>query len=147
MEATNLAIMSFDGVHLLLPQKAVATIELAERIEPEVTQPGAVGTLTVGGREWPGFALDADFTIQSDAPASYKFCVGIDSDDRQAYSILCEQVSTMVVDNQTDLKAVQACMRTQGCPIEALILKDNQLMYVSDIAVMHQFLIPERVQA
>ena len=143
MDLNNLAVMSFDGVHLLLPQQGVATIEVAKSIEDEVSVAGSIGTLNSGGREWPVFALTADFKTRLECPSSYKFCVGFDRDDREAFSIACEEVSTLSVDYIDQLKRVQTCMRTPDCPIESLLLRDNELMLVSGIETMHRFLVPE----
>ncbi len=135
--------MSFDGVHLLLPQQDVATIEVVKSMGGEVGVAGSIGILKSGGREWPVFALTADFKPRLECPASYRFCVCFNRDDREAFSIACEEVSTYSVDNTDQLKRVQTCMRTSDCPIESLLLKDNELMLVSGMETMHQFLVPE----
>lgn len=142
MAQKKLAVMSFDGIHLLLPQEVVATIEVAHSIDHEVDTPGALGTLISGAHEWPAFALTADFKTQSERPASYRFCVGFNRDDRAAFAIACEEVSTLVVDNINQFKPLQTCMRTSACPVESLLLKDNKLMLVSGVETMHHFLVP-----
>jgi hypothetical protein len=142
MEHKNLAVMSFDGIHLLLPQQNVATIEVANSIADEVDIPGALGTLKSGARVWPVFALTADFKIQYERPSSYRFCVGFNHDDQEAFSLACEEVSTLSVDNLDQFKPLHACMQTLGCPLESLLLKDNKMMLVSDIEIMSQFLMP-----
>ena len=143
MELKNLAVMRFDGVRLLLPQQSVATIDVVKSMGDEVNIVGSVGTLNSGGREWSVFALTADFKIRHECPSSYKYCVGFNRDDREAFSIACEEVSTLSVENIDQFKLVQTCMRTSDCPIESLLLKDNELMLVSGLETMHQFLVPE----
>ena len=143
MELKNFAVMSFDGVHLLLPQPGVAVIEVAKSIGNEVNVAGSAGTLSSGGREWPVFALTADFETRLECPPSYKYCVGFDRDDREAFSIACEEVSTLSIDDIDQLKAVHTCMRTSDCPIESLLLKDSNLMLISEIETMHRFLVTE----
>lgn len=144
MGVVNLAVLSFDGVHLLLPQHEVATIEVVNSIIDENDTPGAFGTLKSAGREWPVFALTSDFEKQLECPSNYKFCVGINYEKQaEAFSIACEEVSTLKIENASDLKSVQACMRTPECPIEALVLKDDQLMLMSHVATMRQFLMSE----
>lgn len=143
--AITLAVMSFDGVSLLLPQAGVGTVEMASSVEQGQTDaPGAVGRLKSGGREWATFVLASDFSRQASQPDHYKFCVGInDENQNEAFAIACEQVGTVNIENENQLQAVEACMRTDDCPIEALMLKDNQLMLMSDVETMRRFLIPE----
>jgi hypothetical protein len=141
MDIKHLAVLSFEGINLLLPQQEVATIEVVNAIEEEGDVPGALGTLKSGDREWPVFALTSEFEQRRERPPNYKYCVGInDASKAEAFSIVCEEVSTLEIENADELKSVQACMRTAACPVEALILKDNQLMLVSNAEIMQQFL-------
>ena len=143
MAERNLALISFDGVHLLLPQGGVATIETTSNIDRESPENGSVGTLKSGGGEWPVYALASDFKPQTDCPPSYKYCVAINRNNEAAFSLLCEEVGTVAVNNEADLKPLQACMRTEKNPIESLLLKDDKLMLVSDIEAMQHYLLPE----
>jgi hypothetical protein len=147
MDVMNLAVISFDGVHLLLPQREVTTIEVVNNILDEGDTPGALGTLRSGGHEWPVFALSSDFVKQPECPSNYKFCVGIHYEKQAlAFSIACEEVSTLKIENAGDLKSVQPCMRTSECPIESLVFKDDRFMLVSNSEAMRQFLIPEAAE-
>ena len=132
--------MSFDGIHLLLPQRSVATVEMADSIGAEIEISGSIGSLNSGGQKWPVFVLTSDFKTRPDRPGTYKFCVGINHDNQEAFSIACEEVGTLSVENVSDLKPVEPCMRTSSCPIDALMLKDNKLMLVGNIETMQQFL-------
>lgn len=143
MAEQNLALISFDGVHLLLPQGGVATIETTTNIDRESPASGAIGTLKSGGGEWPVYALAADFKPQADCPPSYKYCVAINRNNEAAFSLLCEEVGTVSVVDADELKPLQACMRSEQNPIESLLLKDNKLMLVSDIEAMQHYLLPE----
>ena len=144
MGVVNLAVLSFDGVNLLLPQHEVATIEVVNSIIDENDTPGAFGTLKSAGREWPVFALTSDFEKQLECPSNYKFCVGINYvKQAEAFSIACEEVNTLKIENASELKSVHTCMRTPECPIEALVLKDGQLLLMSDVATMRRYLMPE----
>jgi hypothetical protein len=144
MDVINLAVISFDGVHLLLPQQEVATIEVVNSIDDESNAPGALGTMKSSGREWPVFALTSDFGKQLECPSNYKYCVGIHYEKQaSAYSIACEEVSTLKIENAAELKSVRPCMQTSNCPIESLIFRDDRLMLVSNGETMRQFLISE----
>ena len=145
MEMKNLAVISFDGVQLLLSQQEVAIIEVANSIWDEADVPGAIGTLKSGGREWPVFALTSEFRTRTDRPDNYRFCVGVNYDNQEAFSIACEEVSTVTVENYDELKPVQPCMRTPDCPIELMFLKDNIMMLVSNAEKMRKFLMKEAI--
>jgi hypothetical protein len=143
MDVKHLAVLSFEGIHLLLPQQEVATIEVVDKIHEGGEVAGALGTMKSGGLEWPVFALTSELNPRPERPANYRFCVCInDTTETEAFSIACEEVSTLEIKNESELKLVQSCMRTSQCPIEALILKDNQMMLVSKAETMQQFLMP-----
>jgi hypothetical protein len=148
MDVKNLAVLSFDGVYLLLPQQEVSTIEVANNILDEGDAPGALGIVKSGSREWPVFALTSELKKRLERPPSYKFCVCInDVAQAQAFSIACEEVNTLEIEKTSELKAVQPCMRTLDCPVEALMLKDNQLMLVSNVETMQKYLMTGAIQA
>lgn len=143
MPEKKLALISFDGVHLLLPQGGVATIETASSVEPASSGNGAIGTLRAAGGEWPVYALASDFRPRAECPPSYKYCVAINRAGGAAFSLACEQVGTLSLGDDSELEPLQACMRTAGSPIESLLLKDDKLMLVSDPESMSQYLLPE----
>jgi len=143
MDTKILAVMSFDGCHLLLPQQSVQTIEVIGNLDRQTDTAGAIGNLKSAGREWPAFALTADLKPYLECPESYKFCVAFNLGVDAAFTIVCEEVSTVTVDNSNEIKPLQTCMRTSGNPIEALLLRDNKLMMVSDIEAMQQFLLKD----
>lgn len=143
MSEQNLALISFDGVHLLLPQGGVATIETTNNIDRGSDASGSIGTLKSGGGEWPVYALASDFKPQADCPPTYKYCVAINCNNVAAFSLVCEEVGTVSVIDEDELKPLQACMRTDQNPIESLLLKDDKLMLVSDIEALQHYLLPE----
>ena len=100
-------------------------------------------SVSTNSGEWPAYALASDFTPQADCPPSYKYCVAINRNNQAAFSLVCEQVGTVSVVSEDELKPLQACMRTNRNPIESLLLKDDKLMLVSDIEAMQHYLLPE----
>jgi len=143
MDIVNLAIISFDGIHLLLPQQAVATIELVSNIEKDSDRPESIGTLNSGNRSWPAYALTSQLEKLADCPPIYKFCVAITHNDEDAFSIACEEVSTITVNQKNELKPIQSCMQISQNPVTHLLLKDNRFMLVSETDAMHHFLTSE----
>jgi len=140
MNDNNMALIIFAGVNLLLPQNAVVTIEMIENIETEVSVTGAIGTLKANEGEWPVFALGADFKPQLDCPPEYRYCVAVSQPGKAAFSIVCEEVESVTVDHESELKPLQACMRNTTNPIASLMYKDEKLMLVSDIEAMQNYL-------
>ena len=143
MSETRLALISFEGVNLLLPQEGIATIETATNVDRETSVSGAIGTLKSAGGEWPVFALNADFRPKSDCPESYKYCVAVNHDNQAAFSLVCEEVGTVSVAGTDELQPLQACMRTAENPIESLMLKEGRLMLVSGIESLQRYLAAE----
>jgi hypothetical protein len=125
---------------LLFPQDGVATIEMIENMEVETHAVGAIGRLRSAGREWPVYALDADLSRRSERSASNKYCVAFNIDGLPAFSIACDQVSSMKLQSPEQIQPLQGFMRNANSPIEALLLQDNRLMLVSQVDSMHRFL-------
>jgi hypothetical protein len=140
MATTNLAVISFDGVHLLLPQRAVASVEMTSSIISNDSPGESIGQLKTTSGEWPAYALQADFKACNQCPARYRYCVAINQDNREAFSIACEEVSSITIENEDELRPLQTCMRTSDSPIEAVMLKGNKLMLVSNVETMQRFL-------
>ena len=143
----QLTLLSFDGVHLLVPQGDVATIETAGNIDTISNGDGSLGRLRAMGSEWPVYALASNFEPIRECPPSYKYCVPINRDSQAAFSLACEQVSTVSVENDSESEPLQDCMRASGSPIASLLLKDNKLMLLTDITTMQHYLHPEEVAA
>jgi hypothetical protein len=144
MAATKLAVISFDGVHLLLPQQAVATIEMTSSIvsndSPGESPGESIGQLKTTSGAWPAYALQADFNACTQCPARYRYCVAINRDSKEAFSIACEEVSSITIENDDELRPLQTCMRTLGSPIESVMIKGNKLMLFSNVETMQRFL-------
>ena len=86
------------------------------------------------------FVLDAELKPCREFPPEYKYCVAIGKPDKASFSLLCEQVGSVMVNAELDVKPLQACMSSDSNPIDALVYKDEKLMYVSDVESMHHYL-------
>jgi hypothetical protein len=140
MDQIHLAVIGFEDVQLLFPQSGIATIEMIENMEAESEAAGAIGRLRSAGREWPVYALDADLNRRSECPASSKYCVAFNVDGQPAFSIACDQVSSMTLQSPDQIKPLQGFMRNANNPIEGLLLQDDRVMLVSQVDSMHRFL-------
>ena len=140
MEQLNMAVIGFGSAQLLIPQEGVATIELIEMMEAGAEQANAVGSLRAGGFGYSVFALDEHFALLNKTDASHKYCVAFNLNDQPAFALACESVSSLTLDAADEIKPLQACMRNPGNPVDALLLRDDELMLVSRIQSMHGFL-------
>jgi hypothetical protein len=143
MDQISLAVIDFDGVRLLFPQGGIATIEMLENMESAADAVGTIGRLRSGGREWPVYALDADFNRRREMSVSNKYCVAFDIDGQPAFSLACDQVSSLTLHSPDQIKPLLSCMRDTKNPVEALLLQDDRLMLMSQVEVMHRFLATE----
>ena len=140
MNQINLAVVNFESVCVLFPQGGIATIEMIDNMESAADVVGAIGRLRSGGREWPVYALDADLNRRSVSTVSNKYCVAFDIDGQPAFSLACDQVSSLTLESTDQIKPLQSCMRDTKNPVEALLLQDDRLMLMSQVEVMHRFL-------
>ena len=139
MVQINLAVINFDSVQLLFPQGGVATIEIIENMESAAAA-GTIGRLRSGGREWPVYALDADLNRRRESSVSSKYCVAFDIDGQPAFSLACDQVSSLTLHSTDQIKPLLSCMRDPKNPVEALLLQDDRIMLMSQVEAMHRFL-------
>ena len=140
MNQINLAVVNFESVCVLFPQGGIATIEMIDNMESAADVVGSIGRLRSGGREWPVYALDADLNRRSVSTVSNKYCVAFDIDGQPAFSLACDQVSSLTLESTDQIKPLQSCMRDTKNPVEALLLQDDRLMLMSQVEVMHRFL-------
>ncbi len=138
MDQVNLAVIGFDGVQLLLPQTGIATIEMINSMESG--DGVAVGSLRAGGLEWPVYVLDANLNPQVQCAPGNKYCVAFNVDGQPAFALACDTVSSLTLGSPDEIKPLQPCMRNPGNPLEAMLLKDGQLMLFSQVDAMRQFL-------
>ena len=138
MSESSLAMMSFDGIRLLLPQPQVATIEMSASIEAEAGE--GIGCLRLGPGSWPVFALDAEFRRYRECPAHYRYCVAFNLDNRPVFALACEEVTTIDTGDEFETDPLQPCMRSASNPIRALQVRDGELLLVSDVGAMERFL-------
>jgi hypothetical protein len=140
MDQVNYAVIGFDGLQLLIPQTGIATIEMIDSMESGDAGVAAVGKLSSGGREWPVYVLDANFNLLNQCAASNKYCVAFNLEGQASFALTCDAVSSLTLKSHDEIRPMQPCMRNPGNPVEAMMLKDGQLMLVSQVGAMQQFL-------
>jgi hypothetical protein len=140
MDQVHFALIGFDSVRLLIPQRAVATIEMIASLDAETEASNAVGGLSAAGRRWPVYAMSADFNLLAQSASTSKYCVAFDIDAQPAFAIVCDEVSSLTLTSADEISPLQECMRAPGSPIEGLLLRDDRVMFCSSEQTLHQFL-------
>ena len=140
MDQVDFALVGFDSITLLIPQRAIATIEMITSLDAQSDVENTVGSLSATGKRWPVYALSADFSLQSECPATSKYCVAFDIDSQPAFAITCDEVSSLMLTSSEKIFALQDCMRSAGSPFEGLLLRDDRVMFCSSEQAMHEFL-------
>jgi len=136
----NLALIGFDALDLLIPQGGVAIIEMIDSVEVGGADHGALGKLRAAGREYPVYALNARLELLSERSAAHKYCVAFNLDDQPAFALACDEVRSLTLESAAEVETLPACMRNPGNPIEAMLLRDDRLMLISQVAPLLRFL-------
>lgn len=139
----NYALLSFDGVCLLLPQANVVTIEMSSSFDRQAQGNESLGKLSLGNQEWPVYAIDAQFNSLGECPQHYRYCVAVGIDGAAVFSLACEQVGAIVVESEDDFEPLPDCMRTPMNPIESLLYREQKLMLKLNVERMANYLSPE----
>jgi hypothetical protein len=140
MDQISFALVGFDSITLLIPQRAIATIEMITSLDTESDIENTVGGLSATGKRWPVYALSADFSLQSRCPATSKYCVAFNVEAQPAFAITCDEVSSLTLTASEQIIPLQDCMRSPGSPLEGLLLREDRVMLCSSEQAMHEFL-------
>ena len=136
----NMAVIGFGGVQLLMPQTSVATIEMIENLRAGDAAPGAIGFIHAGDRVWPVFTLNAELDICAERTPDNRYCVAFDLDGMPAFALTCDAVRSLELESANEIHPLQPCMQLPNSPLQALLLKDGELMLVSQVEALRQFL-------
>ena len=120
--------------NLLVPLTQIISLESVLDIRPDRTRPGQVGQIRVGEVRWPVYNLDEDLQLLDDLSPARKVCVCLGK-DTEGYGIACDQVNNLK-DEEAKLVALPLCMKTGLSPIEALAIRDKQVMCVTDFEAL-----------
>ena len=109
---------------------------MSTTFERRNSQGGALGNLNMGNLQWPVYALDSDFRLLPNCPDDYRYCVAISINGAEAFSLACEEVGAMLIENQEEINPLQDCMRVPSSPIESLLFKEGRLMLLGNVSSM-----------
>ena len=141
MDSTTFALVGFDSLKLLIPQRAIATIEMIDGLDKISETEHAVAELSVAGRQWPVFAPDSRFGLQASLPESSKYCVAFDVDGQAAFAFACDEVSSLTLAAGETVQPLADCLLGPGSPFEGGLLRDAQVMFYCSEQAMHRYLV------
>jgi len=138
LEIPHFAVLSIDGLNLLLPQQDIHTVEPVLDLEPATSEGVQVGWISRDQERWPVYCLSADLEPMRELPIERRVCVILDHDEL-GFGLACEQMTTL---QQAHLSffAVPECMRMPGSPLRALARHDEGVLCVTTAADLAGFL-------
>jgi chemotaxis signal transduction protein len=122
--------LSIGKVNILLPLQQVASLETVLDIEWNDSEFGFLGKINSGGTCRPVFNLGEDLQFVDELAEERKVCVCFGNDEN-GFGIICDQVNTL---DSTDVELVDlpSCMKKENTPVNALAIKDKQVMSVTN---------------
>lgn len=123
---TRYALLTMDGLQLLMPQNQVHALEPSFDVQYPDT--GGVGWITVAGLRSPVYCLSEDLKPLRKTPASRPICVLLDG-GAGLFGVLCDEV-TMFEQDEPNIAPLPACMRTPGTPLRGVVLDGEQVLCV-----------------
>lgn len=127
----DLALLSMDGLKLVLPQSAIQSIEPVLDVE-ECDQNAAIaGFLVFEGERRPVHCLSKDFTALQRMPEARRVCVVLSS--AQGYfCLLCDSVRLLKREH-AKMTPLPACMDTENSPFQGLAILDQGMGCLSSV--------------
>jgi len=134
-------LLSIGELLLSLPQAEVVTIELVSTVIAFSREGSkAAGFIEYEGQEWPVYSLTPELHLRRYVPQKRRFCVCFGHDISQAFAILCDDVRLMPDTGEAHPEDLPPGMLTPKSPLRRLLLLNDSLVIMSDVAAMHEYL-------
>lgn len=119
----DLALLSVDGLNLLLPQGAIRSLEPVLDVEPYEDNEAIAGVLWFDSEQWPVHCFDKDLAALARIPQSRRVCVVFRA-ARGYFCLLCDAVRML---RREDAKTtpLPVCMNSGGNPFYSLAVLDR----------------------
>ena len=119
----DLALMTVDGLNLLLPQGAIRSLEPVLDVEPYEGDEVKAGVLWFDSELWPVHCFDKNLAALATIPESRRVCV-VFSAARGYFCVLCDAVRML---RREDVKTtpLPVCMNSGGNPFYSLAVVDR----------------------
>ena len=123
------AVLSLEGLNLLLPQEDVHSVEPILDVEPATNQRTAASWVDQAQERWPIYCLSPELDTMRDLPVERRVCVLLDRDE-VGFGLAVEQV-TALQQGQLRFFSLPICMRTPGSPVRAMACQDEAVLCVT----------------
>lgn len=130
----HFAVLSFDGLQLLIPQNDIYSLEPIADITPSVADNGSLGQLKQGSQVWSLYALSSDLTVLTSRPDNYRIVI-LMKNIQPAFGLLCEQVNT-IESNQIRIHPMPPAMNCKDSPLLALALTGEEVLTISSASAL-----------
>ncbi|MDD1606491.1 MAG: hypothetical protein LUP96_07335 [Methylococcaceae bacterium] len=129
----HFAVLSFDGLQLLIPQNDIYSLEPIVDITPSADN-SSLGQLQQGSQVWSLYALSSDLTLLTSRPDSYHIVI-LMKNVQPAFGLLCEQVQT-IERSQIRIHPVPPAMNCKNSPLLALALTGEEVRCISSASAL-----------
>ncbi len=128
---TGYAMLLIDGLKLLIPQKQIIALEMANDMEPSQTGDLIAGYLHFNNKSWPIFCFNNKLSLTVPS-ASFigKFCVLLQTDNFTSFGLLSEQALLLNSEDITTQPLPEA-MATADSPFSALTVYKGEITCIS----------------
>ena len=139
--ASGLAVLSMDGLKLLLPQSAIQTLEPALDLEVDDKNPRVAGFLTFEGKRWPVHCLSKDFVATKRIPETRRFCVFLKA-KQGFFCLLCDNV-LLLKNEHAKMTPIPICMNAANSPFQYLAMLEKGIACVSSVERLVDYVQPQ----
>lgn len=136
--AASYALLRFEQTRLLVPQSDIRLLELRADIELDAAPPDGVGWVQFRQRRAPVYCLTSQLRWTGALPPDRTVCAVLEAEG-EYFGLMCSDVSIVRAEEVT-LHEVPAAMRQPQAPFQRLGLYGEQLVCVSSVAQLKQYL-------
>lgn len=134
--AATLVVLSLDGIALALPQHEIAALEPILDVQSLANRKAkAAGSLTIGERPCPVYALGSELNCLPKIPQSYRVCAILNNDSsrgREAFALACIEIR-FVPRAAVATHELPRAMVKQKTPIKSLLVHGEQLLFATNV--------------
>lgn len=136
-------LLVFDGLHVLIPQHEIQSVEIIADVHITPMQTGAIGWFTHGHeQESLIYCLSEELTLLLDLPNNREFFVLFKSSAEDiSIGLACDEVETLSVkDDHLYLQELPIAMKLPGSPISQLVRYQEKMGCICEGEVLKQYI-------
>jgi len=136
-------LLVFDGLHMLVPQHEVQSVEIIADVHITSMYTGAVGWFAHGhGQESPVYCLSEEMTLLLDLPKNREFFILLKSSDTTTIGLACDEVETLHAKNDhLYLQDLPVVMKLPGSPISRLVRYQDKIGCICAGEVLRKYIL------